>query len=116
MRQRATLVLAVVVALMLGSYVLYTQRVVSRLQVEAEREGRMYARIYRALNDTAADPTAALFDLIAHIRESGVPVVLTDSRGVPASAANTPYDHNPHDPRLREFAAQLDLQLGQLRL
>jgi len=110
MRQRATVVLAVVVALMLGSYVLYTQRVVSRLRVEAEREGRMYARIYRALNDTAADPTAALFDLIAHIRESGVPVVLTDSRGVPASAANTPYDHDTRDPRLREFASQLDLQ------
>jgi signal transduction histidine kinase len=110
MRQRATVVFAVVVGLMLGSYVLYTQRVVSRLRIEAEREGRMYARIYRALNDTAADPTAALFDLIAHIRESGVPVVLTDGRGVPASAANTPYDDTPNDPRLREFAAGLDLQ------
>lgn len=110
MRQRATVLLAVLVALVLGSYVAYTQRVVSRLRIEAEREGRMYARIYRALNDTAADPTAALFDLIAHIRESGVPVVLTDGRGVPTSAANTPYDDTPHDPRLREFAAQLDLQ------
>jgi hypothetical protein len=94
-RQRAATVgIAVVVALVLGSYVLYTQRVVSRLRLEAEREGRMYARVWRAMSDTTSDPTPALLDLAEHIRESGVPVVITDLRGRPAQSVNTPFDSN----------------------
>lgn len=110
MRQRVTVGLAIVVALLLGSYVLYMLSVVSRLRQEAEREGRMYASVYRAIRDTTGDPNAALFDLAEHIRNSGVPVVLTDIRGNPTSSTNTPYDGAPDDPRLRAFAAQLDLE------
>lgn len=108
MRQRATVGIAVVVALVLGSYVLYTQRVVSSLRREAEREARMYARAYRALADETGDPTAALFDIVQLIRESGVPVVITDIRGVPGPSANTPYDNDADDRRLLEFAKELD--------
>ncbi len=110
MRQRLTVGLAIVVALLLGSYVWYMNRVVSRLRQEAEREGRMYASVYRAIRDTAADQNAALFDLAEHIRNSGVPVVITDVRGNPTSSANTPYDGAPDDPKLRAFAAGLDLE------
>ncbi|MBL8981625.1 MAG: HAMP domain-containing histidine kinase [Gemmatimonadetes bacterium] len=122
MRSRAAMALAVVVVLVLGSYVLYTQRVVSRLRVEAAREGRMYARVYRALSDTAADgasQTAALLDLANHIRESGVPVVITDARGVPTQSANTPFDGTTDADtiaRLAEFARQLDLENEPLLL
>lgn len=110
MRQRATVVIAVVVALVLGSYVLYTQRVVSSLRREAEREGRIYARVYRAISDTTSDPTPALFDILQHIRESGVPVVITDVRGRPTASVNTPFDSEPDDARLIEFAATLDFE------
>lgn len=110
MRQRATVVIAVVVALVLGSYVLYTQRVVSSLRREAEREGRIYARVYRAISDTTNDPTPALFDILQHIRESGVPVVITDVRGRPTASVNTPFDSEPDDTRLIEFAARLDFE------
>ena len=122
MRSRAAMALAVVVVLVLGSYVLYTQRVVSRWRVEAAREGRMYARVYRALSDTAADgasQTAALLDLANHIRESGVPVVITDARGVPTQSANTPFDGTTDADtiaRLAEFARQLDLENEPLLL
>ncbi|MGQ0646814.1 MAG: sensor histidine kinase [Gemmatimonadaceae bacterium] len=109
MRQRATVGIAVVVALVLGSYVLYTQRVVSSLRREAEREGRMYARVYRAISDTSSDQTAALFDLLQHIRESGVPLVITDVRGEPDASANTPFDSTDHA-RLKQYAAQLDAE------
>jgi signal transduction histidine kinase len=68
----------------------------------------MYALIYRALNDTLGDPMSALFELAAHARESGVPMVLTNSAGDPTSSANTPYDGALDDPRLRALAAQLD--------
>lgn len=110
MRQRATVVIAVVVALVLGSYVLYTQRVVSSLRREAEREGRMYARVYRAITDTTNSEAAALFDVLEYIRDSGVPVIITDVRGRPSASANTPFDNEPDDRRLLEYAARLDLE------
>lgn len=109
MRRRATIALAVIVALVLGSYILFMQRVVSRLSAEAQREGRMYAIVYRALRDTTLEAGTA-FDLSQHIRNSGVPVVITDARGDPTAAANTPYDRTPTDPRLKQIAAQLDLE------
>ncbi len=71
----------------------------------------MFARVYRAISDTATDPgaqLAALFDLAEHIRESGVPVVVTDSLGMPLMSANTPFDGSLDDPGLRQFAEQLD--------
>ena len=101
-------VLAVGVTLLLGLYVTYNIRVVNGLRREAARSGRMYAQVYQALGDTAADPTAALLDLARDIRESGVPVVLTDVAGRPTSAANTPYDQSPEDPRLLELVRELD--------
>ncbi|MGQ0767216.1 MAG: sensor histidine kinase [Gemmatimonadota bacterium] len=108
MRQRATVLFAVGVALLLGSYVLYTQRVVSRLRAEAAREGRMYGRIYSAIRDTSTDPMSVVLELASHVRESGVPMVVTDPAGNPTSSANTPYDGSPDDPGLKQFAAELD--------
>ncbi|MFN8667575.1 MAG: HAMP domain-containing sensor histidine kinase [Gemmatimonadaceae bacterium] len=113
MRRRATWVVGVVVALVLGSYVLYTQRVVSRLRGEAAREGRMYAQVYRALTDTASNPLGALFDLSDHIRRSGVPVIVTDATGRPTAAANLPFlgpdaAFKPDDPRLKQWIERLD--------
>lgn len=113
MRRRATLVLVVVVALLLGSFVLFSQRVVSRLRAEAAREGRMYAQVYRALTDTGSNPVGALFELSDHIRRSGVPVIVTDPSGRPTAAANLPFvtpesPFRPDDPRLTEWIVRLD--------
>ncbi|MDP1860102.1 MAG: HAMP domain-containing sensor histidine kinase [Gemmatimonadaceae bacterium] len=113
MRRRATVVLAVVVGLLLGSYVWFTQRVVSRLREEAGREGRMYAQVIRALSDTSGNPTGALFNLSDNIRKSGVPVIVTDARGRATAAANLPFvktdaQFNPDDPRIGEWIRRLD--------
>jgi signal transduction histidine kinase len=110
------------VALLLGSYIVYTQRVVVELRREAERSGRMYARVYEALADPGADATAALFDLSRHVGESKVPVLLTDAGGNVTAAMNTPFDKlvtrggNRVDPllagneSLRRYIASLDRQ------
>lgn len=115
-------VVAVGVVLLLGSYIYYTRFVVSELGREAERSGRMYARVYEALADTSSDPTSALFDLARHIGESKVPVIVTDRDGNPTNAINTPFDAmlNPiagrgdvrrgQDPKMREYIASLDRQ------
>jgi signal transduction histidine kinase len=115
-RGASFIVVAVGVALLLGSYILYTQRVVAELRREAERSGRMYARVYQALADPGEDASAALLDLSRHIRESKVPVLLTDADGDLTGSVNTPFDGRANDPtirsdpRFRRYLEQLDRQ------
>jgi signal transduction histidine kinase len=95
-------------AALLVWYVAYTQRVVRELRREASRAGQMYARVYAALGDPREDAsTAALLDLSRHIRETGVPVIVTDADGRPA-AANLPFDAPLDDPRTLAYVRTLD--------
>lgn len=111
MRRVAPVVLvALGVLLLLGSYVVYTRRVVEGLRREASRSAAMFARIYRAINDPGADANAALLDLSRTIREMGVPVIVTDARGNPAASANLPFDAPLDDPRVRDWVARLDAE------
>lgn len=100
---------AVGVVLLLGSYVVYTQRVVMELRREAERAGRMYARVYEAL--AGADANAALLAVSTDIRESHVPVVITDADSNVTAAINTPFEIQPGTRvagRVAEYVAELD--------
>jgi signal transduction histidine kinase len=81
------------VALLLGWYVVYTQRVVAELRRAAQLQGRMSSRIYSALADTSSTEGTrleALLALAAQIRESGVPLVLLDPEGNIADTSNLP--------------------------
>jgi signal transduction histidine kinase len=93
-------------------YVAYTQHVVSELRREAAVQGRMYARIYEALQDTSVtqDPTVALLDLSQEIRESGLPLVLTDRQGRISATANLPDDVIADSVRLAALVRDLDRQ------
>jgi signal transduction histidine kinase len=111
MRRGALIALAAGLLLLLGSYIVYTQHVVNELRREAARTGQMFARVYRALTDPREEAaTTALLDLSGHIRQMGVPVVVTDEAGNPTAAANLPFDAPLDDPRVRDFAARLDRQ------
>ena len=122
MRRGASfIVVAVGVVLLLGSYIVYTQRVVVELRREAERSGRMYAQVFEALADPASDPSNALFELSRQIADSKVPVLVTDASGNLAAAVNTPFDKlaaagvsaDPRvagNERLRRYIATLDRQ------
>jgi signal transduction histidine kinase len=120
-RRGASFVVAFGVVLLLGSYIFYTQSVVVQLRREAERSGRMYARVFEAVADPASDASAALLDLLRQIGDSKVPVLVTDAEGNLAAAVNTPFDRLPNagtraDPRLRgnealrDYIASLDRQ------
>jgi len=95
---------------LLGWYVAYTQHVVSVLRREAAVQGRMYARIYDALQDTSTtqDPTVALLDLSQEIRSSGLPVVLTDRLGRVSATANVPEAVTADSAQLLAYVAALD--------
>jgi len=98
-------------AVLLGWYVAYTQRVVRDLRREASRSGQMFARVYAALSDPREDAgNAALLDLSRQIREMGVPVIITDPSGRPAAAANLPFEAPLDDPRTRAYVPVLDRQ------
>lgn len=107
MRRSVLLLVVVLVALLLGSYVLFTQRVVAELRGEAQRTSEMFAEVLAA-QDANVDPASAMLELANHIRESGVPMIVTDAAGNPTAVANLPFDED--DPRAREWITRLDAQ------
>ena len=109
-RRAPVVVLLLVLALLLGSYVVYTRTVVRLLRADAARLSQVYARVFNALADTSSGAeTAALLDLVRHIRELGVPVVVTDTAGRPSAVANLPFGDVPlDDPRILEYIQRLD--------
>lgn len=111
-RRAPVVVLLVVVALLVGSYVVYTRTVVRLLRADAARLGQMYSRVFNALADTSAGAeTSALLDLVRHIGELGVPVVVTDTAGRPTAIINLPFGDVPlDDPRIPAYVERLDQQ------
>ncbi len=105
------LLVALLLAVLLSSYVVYTRRVVRDLRVEALRSSRMYARIFRALSDTSEGAgTQALLELSKSIREQGVPLIVTDRTGAPTARANLPEDVTRDDSTMRAYVRDLDRQ------
>jgi signal transduction histidine kinase len=105
-----TLVTIGVLALLVW-YVIYTRGVVRELRQEASRVGLMYARVYNGLSDPNPDAaTAALLDLARHIRESGVPMILTDEQGKPTAQANLPFASSVGSRETRNYVLELDRQ------
>ena len=105
------LLVGLVLAILLASYVVYTQRVVRELRREALRSSRTYARVFRAQSDTSEGAgTQALFDLSKSIVEQGVPLIVTDSAGRPTAQANLPAEVASDDAAVRDYVRQLDRQ------
>jgi signal transduction histidine kinase len=105
------LLVGLVLAVLLASYVVYTQRVVRELRREALRSSRMYARVFRAQSDTNEGAgTQALFDLSKSIVEQGVPLIVTDSAGRPTAQANLPAEVESDPGAVRAYVRELDRQ------
>ncbi|HYV96811.1 MAG TPA: HAMP domain-containing sensor histidine kinase [Gemmatimonadaceae bacterium] len=94
-RQTALSVLVVAgVVLLLGSYLMYTQRVLRDMQSEAKRLSQMFSVVYTGLTDTTTSgaEVRALSDLSRLISEAQVPLVVTDAAGHATQCANVPPD------------------------
>jgi signal transduction histidine kinase len=106
---------AALIALLLGSYVWYTHRVANQLEAEGKRSSEMFAHVYQALldpnNDAALGP---LLDLSKDVGAQGVPVILTDSEGTPTAHLNLPFDSKDSlpqdDHRVRDYVRTLDAE------
>ncbi|HEY0929496.1 MAG TPA: HAMP domain-containing sensor histidine kinase [Gemmatimonas sp.] len=109
-RRWPVLIMVIGVLVLLAWYIGYTRHVVTQLRGAAAAQGRMYARIYEALQDTSvdADPDVVLQDLSREISESGLPLVVTDRLGRVTGTANIPDDIEGDTARLRNFIVELD--------
>ena len=112
MRRLAPVTLITIgVLALLTWYVIYTRGVVRELRREASRVGLMYARVYNGLTDPNPDAAnAALLDLSRSIRESGVPMILTDEQGKPTDIANLPFTASVSAKQTRDYVIELDRQ------
>jgi signal transduction histidine kinase len=112
MRRGAPVILvAIGLLLLIGSYVVYTRRILLELRRDARHHGQMYARIYGALNDPREEVALeALLALSAQLREAGIPVIVTDVAGRPTDFANLPFAATRDDPRLAAYVAVLDAE------
>jgi len=109
-RRAPEVLVALLLMLLLGAYVVYTRRVVRDLRGEALRSSRMYARVFSALSDPREGiETQALLDLAKTIREQRVPLVVTDTMGRPTAFANLPFEPaGPEDPRIVVYLRELN--------
>jgi signal transduction histidine kinase len=105
------LLVGILLAILLSSYVVYTRRVVRDLRSEALRSSRVYARVYRAINDTSENAgTLALLDLTKSIRSQGIPLIVTAPDGRPTASANLPDGVAEDEVMLRAYVRELDRQ------
>jgi signal transduction histidine kinase len=105
------LIVGILLAGLLSSYVVYTQQVVRDLKREAMRSSQTAARVFRAQADTSENSAnQALFDLSTSIRNNGIPLIVTDRTGRPSAHANLPDGVGEDDARLRDYVRELDRQ------
>ncbi len=89
--------------------VVFAWLVARHLTLDARRATETYARVFRALaNPGETVVTEALLEQARRIRDEGIPIVVTDTAGVPTDTANLPFPMALDAPELRAFAASLD--------
>ena len=104
--------LALLSILVFGSYLAYTNHLVSQIRAESKIHSEMYATVQRGLISLDEDGSLnALVELQQSLKRLGVPIVVFDPSGRPYAAENIPFtpDYNSVDgrDRIRRFANKL---------
>ncbi|HJS47801.1 MAG TPA: HAMP domain-containing sensor histidine kinase [Gemmatimonadales bacterium] len=104
--------LAVVLVALLAGFSLGTALVVARhLREDAVALSRLYSGVFDGLNTPGEGAELqALLGLAEEVKGTGIPLVLTDGTGRVAAAANLPFEAELDDPRVLDYARQLDRQ------
>ena len=107
-RWAPTLVVALV-ALLAGLSIGTTWIMARHLREDARAIGELFSGVFAGLNDPRPGAAeGALLRLGELVREQGLPLVVTDGLGQVTAADNLPFDAELSDPRVAEFARQLD--------
>ena len=88
----------------------------THLTDDARRASELYSRVFTGLGDSSeAGATDALFALASEIRRQGIPLVVTDPRGMATDTANLPAPMAFGSRELRRFVEALDRDTPPLR-
>ncbi len=108
-RRFAPVLVVVLVTLLVLLSVATSLFVVRHFRREAASASRLYAGVFTGLNDPRPGAEAsALLRLGEHVKELGMPLVVTDKTGRVTAFDNVPFPATIDDPKLREYAAKLD--------
>ena len=106
--------LALLAALILAWYLVYSQLLVREMRKDAQVHSRIVVRVLAGLSDPDSDPFEMLLGLSSDIQRLRVPIVYTDQDGVPAIWENLPFDAVEGDTadmiRVLEYADRLAAQ------
>jgi signal transduction histidine kinase len=105
-------ILGLIAAATLAWYLIFTQVLVREMRRDSAVHSRIYVSLLRGLN--APEPGAAeqtLLELIVAVQEIGIPIIITDADGVPASWTNLPFATDGAEPaslaRVHVYAQEL---------
>jgi signal transduction histidine kinase len=99
--------------LLLGSYLLYTQRLVQQIRAEAAIHAQIYSIVQQGMLRVGEEGAAALalMDLQQQLGDLDVPIVAINAIGEPYAAENLPFDADlataEGRDELRQYAARL---------
>jgi signal transduction histidine kinase len=100
-----SIVLSLLFGAVLASYLIYTQQLVSAVNADAAALSRMYAQVFRGLQDPTGEQSVnALFEMLGEIEYLGIPVVVIDPDGEVSDAMNLPFTFDRGDPADQERA------------
>jgi len=107
--------LTLLALVVLGAFLLYTERIVREVRTEAAMHTRMYALVQEGL--LSLEPGAdlqALIEVQRTLTELGVPVVAVNEQGEPYAVANLPFKADLAVPadrrRILDYVRRLDRQ------
>ena len=93
----------------------------THLRAQARETSQMYGDIIGALGNPGSESTV-LIGLAQRVRETGIPLVITNTEGVPSFAANLPFrpggvfPYIPDTPEIRGYIAELDRRHPPVRM
>ncbi len=97
--------LSLLFAAVLAWYLVYTRQLVSAVNDDATAMSRMYAQVFRGLQDPTGEQSVnALFEMLSEIEHLGIPVVVTDPDGEVSDGMNLPFTFDRSDPTSLEQA------------
>jgi signal transduction histidine kinase len=89
--------------------VIFAAVVARHLTMDARAASESYASVFRGLySPREGGATEALLQQVGEIRRQGIPIVVTNARGVATDTVNLPRPMKLDSPDMRAFVAQLD--------
>lgn len=112
MGRRWPVALAALFFVLLGWYLLYTQRIVTSLRADAATFTELFSEANAAIVDPDADLETAIFNIYETLLETGIPLVLSGPRDTVIAVRNLPFEADittaEGQQRVRRYVRRLD--------